>query len=153
MRVGLTVNGSEYEVDVEPRRTLLDLLRLDLGLTGTHAGCEQGACGSCTVTLDGDVIRSCLVLAVQCAGRSVTTIEGLGEPGRLHPVQEAFHRHHALQCGYCTPGMVLAARSLLDGPGPLDEETVREALAGNLCRCTGYSNIVAAVLAAAEERG
>jgi aerobic carbon-monoxide dehydrogenase small subunit len=148
--VKLEVNARPVEVEVEPRETLLDLVRTHLGLTGAHAGCEAGACGACTVLLDGETVRSCLVLAVQCGGGTVTTVEALGTPGELHPVMEAFRRHHGLQCGFCTPAMVLTAVELLaEDPHP-DEATVREALAGNLCRCTGYAGIVAAVLAAAD---
>jgi aerobic carbon-monoxide dehydrogenase small subunit len=147
--VKLEVNGSPAEVEVEPRDTLLDVVRSHLGLTGAHAGCETGVCGACTVLVDGETVRSCLVLAVQCGGRSVTTVEALGSPGNLHPVMEAFRRHHGVQCGFCTPAMVLTAVELLaDDPEP-DEATVRAALAGNLCRCTGYAGIVAAVLDAA----
>jgi carbon-monoxide dehydrogenase small subunit len=150
--VKLEVNATPLEAEVEPRETLLDLVRTQ-GLTGAHAGCEAGTCGACTVLLDGETVRSCLVLAVQCGGRSVTTIEALGTPDQLHPVMDAFHRHHGLQCGFCTPAMVLAAVELLaDDPHP-DEATVREALAGNQCRCTGYAGIVAAVLAAAGPDG
>ncbi len=144
-RVKLEVNGEVVEVEVEARDSLLDVLREQLGLTGTHAGCEQGACGACTVLLDGQVVRSCLVLAVQVGGRSVTTIEAVGQPGALHPVQEALRRHHGLQCGFCTPGIVLAAIDLLARVPDPDEAEIREALAGNLCRCTGYAGMVAAI--------
>lgn len=149
--VTFEVNGSPVEVGVEPRDTLLDVVRA-LGLTGAHAGCETGVCGACTVLLDGETVRSCLVLGVQCSGREVTTIEALGTPDDLHPVMAAFHEHHGLQCGFCTPAMVLAAVELLDeSPSPSPSEAdVRRALAGNLCRCTGYAGIVEAVLAAAE---
>jgi carbon-monoxide dehydrogenase small subunit len=150
-RIGLEVNGAAVEVDVDGRDTLLDVVRHGLGLTGTHGGCEQGACGACSVLLDGEVVRSCLVLGVATAGRSVTTIEGVGAPGRLHPVQQAMADHHGLQCGFCTPGMVLAAIDLLAHVDAPDEAAVRQALAGNLCRCTGYSGIVAAVVAAGAE--
>jgi aerobic carbon-monoxide dehydrogenase small subunit len=144
--ITIQLNGSAAEVTVEARETLLDVLRDRLGLTGTHAGCEQGACGACTVVLDGDVVRSCLVLAVAAGGQAVTTIEAMGEPDHLHPVQQALSDHHGLQCGYCTPGMVLTAIDLLEhNPSPTEAE-VRDALAGNLCRCTGYSGLVAAVL-------
>ncbi|MCU4184489.1 (2Fe-2S)-binding protein [Acidiferrimicrobium sp. IK] len=151
--VRLTVNGAPASFDVEDRTTLLDALRDELGLTGTHAGCEQGACGACSVLLDGEIVRSCLLLAVQAGGRTVTTIEAVGSPGRLHPVQEALRRHHGLQCGYCTPGVVLTAIDLLERVADPDEEEVREALAGNLCRCTGYAGLVDAVLAAARDAG
>ncbi|MCU1379816.1 MAG: aerobic-type carbon monoxide dehydrogenase, small subunit CoxS/CutS-like protein [Acidimicrobiales bacterium] len=145
IETALSVNGERRILDVEPRTTLLDALR-GIGLTGTHAGCEHGACGACTVLLDGETVRSCLVLAGQCGGREVTTIEGLGTPDALHPVMESFRRCHGLQCGFCTPGMVLTAVELLDeNPSPTEAE-VREALSGNICRCTGYAGIVAAVL-------
>jgi aerobic-type carbon monoxide dehydrogenase small subunit (CoxS/CutS family) len=147
--VKLHVNGNDADVIVEARETLLDVLRHHLGLTGAHAGCEHGACGACTVLLDGAPVRSCIVLAVQCAEKSVTTIESFGTPDALHPVMDAFRRHHGLQCGFCTPAMVLSAIALLDEqPHPTDHD-IRTALAGNLCRCTGYSGIVAAVLDAA----
>ena len=144
--VKLDVNNDAVEVTVEPRETLLDVLREQLRLTGAHAGCEQGACGACTVLLDGDPVRSCLLFAVQCENHTVTTIEGVGRPQALHPMMAAFRKHHTLQCGFCTPAMVLSAIALLEAnPRPTDGD-VREALAGNLCRCTGYSGIVAAVL-------
>jgi carbon-monoxide dehydrogenase small subunit len=151
--VKFEVNSAPVEVEVEARETLLDVVRSHLRLTGAHAGCEAGACGACTVLVDGETVRSCVVLAVQCGGRSVTTVEALGSPGELHPVMDAFRRHHGLQCGFCTPAMVLAAVELLaEDPHP-DEATIREALAGNLCRCTGYAGIVAAVLDAADAAG
>jgi carbon-monoxide dehydrogenase small subunit len=144
--VKLGVNDDAAEVEVEPRETLLDVLREQLRLTGAHAGCEQGACGACTVLLDGAPTRSCLVFAVQCEGKEVTTIEHFGSPESLHPMMESFRRHHGLQCGFCTPAMVLTAIALLEeSPHPSDAE-VRTALAGNLCRCTGYAGIVDAVL-------
>jgi carbon-monoxide dehydrogenase small subunit len=144
----LTVNGARTELDVEPRQLLVHALREQLGLTGTNVGCDTSTCGSCTVHLDGESVKSCTVLAVQADGRSVVTIEGLGA-GRLHPVQRAFTENHALQCGYCTPGMIMAAASLLDdNPSPTEDE-IRHGLEGNLCRCTGYHNIVKAVQAAA----
>jgi carbon-monoxide dehydrogenase small subunit len=147
--VSLDVNGTTYEREVEPRLLLVHLLRDHLGLTGTHVGCDTSNCGACTVHLDGAAVKSCTVLAVQADGAKVTTIEGLGSPDDLHPVQEAFWEHHGLQCGYCTPGMIMASADLLArNPDPSEQE-VREALAGNLCRCTGYHNIVKAVLAAA----
>jgi aerobic carbon-monoxide dehydrogenase small subunit len=150
-RVGVTVNGVLHEAEVEPRQLLVYYLREQLGLTGTNVGCDTSSCGACTVLLDGESVKSCTMLALQADGHEVTTIEGLAENGELHPVQQAFHEHHALQCGYCTPGMVLAAVSVLaENPSPSEEE-VRHALEGNLCRCTGYHNIVKAVLAAAEE--
>ena len=144
--VKLDVNGDAAEVSIEPRETLLDVLREGLGLTGAHAGCEHGACGACTVLLDGEPVRSCLLFAVQCENHAITTIEGLGRPDALHPMMEAFRRHHALQCGFCTPAMVLSSIALLESNAQPNEDEVREALAGNLCRCTGYSGIVAAVL-------
>ena len=145
----LTVNGVEHRLEVEARRLLADVLRDDLGLTGTHLGCEQGVCGACTVLLDGTAVRSCLLFAVQAEGAAVTTVEGLAPGGTLHPVQEAFRDHHAVQCGFCTPGMVLAAVDLLARDPSPSAATVREDLSGNLCRCTGYRAIVDAVLAAA----
>jgi aerobic carbon-monoxide dehydrogenase small subunit len=145
----LRVNGGEHRLDVEHRRLLADVLRDDLGLTGTHLGCEQGACGACTVLVDGAAVRSCLLFAVQAEGAEVTTVEALARGGALHPLQEAFRDHHALQCGFCTPGMLLAAVDLLArNPAPTAAE-VREELSGNLCRCTGYGRIVDAVLDAA----
>ena len=150
MRVELTVNGRTCEVEVEPRRTLLDCLREDLGLRGSHAGCEHGVCGACTILVDGEPARSCLMLAVQADGHELTTVEGLAGDGELHPIQQAFHEHHALQCGFCTPGLLLTTDFLLRQPTGLgDEEAIRAALSGNLCRCTGYHNIVEAVRAAA----
>jgi carbon-monoxide dehydrogenase small subunit len=150
VRVTLRVNGVQQTREVEPRLLLVHFLRDTLGLTGTHVGCDTSSCGACTVHLDGDAVKSCTVLAVQADGSDVTTIEGLGAGGELHPLQEAFWEHHGLQCGYCTPGMIMAAADLLEkNPAP-SEEDVREALAGNLCRCTGYHNIVKAVLAAGE---
>ena len=151
MRIAVEVNGRTHEAEVEPRTLLSDFLRHDAGLTGTHVGCEHGVCGACTVQVDGEPVRSCLMLAVQARGRSVLTVEGLaGEGGELHPLQQAFHEHHALQCGFCTPGFLLAAEALLrDNPEPSERE-VREGLAGHLCRCTGYEGIVAAVCAAAQ---
>jgi carbon-monoxide dehydrogenase small subunit len=144
------VNGTRREVEVEPRDLLVYVLREHLGLTGTNVGCDTSSCGSCTVLVNGESVKSCTMLGVQADGLEVTTIEGLASNGSLHPVQQAFHEHHALQCGFCTPGMVLATVSLLqENPSPSEAE-VRQALEGNLCRCTGYHNIVKAVLAAAE---
>ena len=146
--VTITVNGVPRTAEVEPRTLLVHLLREHLNLTGTHIGCDTSNCGACTVWLDGDAVKSCTLLAVQADGREVTTIEGISENGELHPMQRAFHEHHALQCGYCTPGMVMTAIKLLEAnPAPTDEE-IRHGLEGNLCRCTGYENIVAAVRAA-----
>jgi len=151
IEVRLRVNGREYAERVPPRLLLSDFLRHHLGLTGTHVGCEHGVCGACTVLLDGEAVRSCLLFAVQVAGVDVTTVEGLAEPdGTLHPVQQAFHEMHALQCGFCTPGFLLSVIAFLrEEPAPLDDK-IRGALAGNLCRCTGYQNIVHAVHRAAE---
>ena len=150
--VSLSVNGSHHQLEVEPRRLLVHALRDDLGLTGTHVGCDTSNCGACTVHLDGKAVKSCTVLAVQAEGAEVTTIEGLlGSGGELHPVQEAFWNDHGLQCGYCTPGMIMAASALLaENPDPTEAE-VRHGLEGNLCRCTGYQHIVDAVQQAAGE--
>jgi aerobic carbon-monoxide dehydrogenase small subunit len=146
--VTITVNGAPRTAEVEPRTLLVHLLREHLNLTGTHVGCDTSNCGACTVWLDGEAVKSCTVLAVQADGCEVTTIEGISENGDLHAMQQAFHENHALQCGYCTPGMVLTAIKLLEAnPEPTDEE-IRRGLEGNLCRCTGYENIVAAVRAA-----
>jgi carbon-monoxide dehydrogenase small subunit len=159
----LVVNGSAYDVDVPARKTLADTLREDCGLTGTHVGCEQGVCGSCTVLCDGEPVRSCLMFAVQCAGARIRTVEGLAEDDsisptnrhppttrRLHPVQEAFRRHGALQCGFCTPGFLMLLAGALDGTdGDLDDESLREIVSSNLCRCTGYLPILAAAREAA----
>jgi len=143
------INGAKRTATVEPRRSLVDFLRHDLGLVGTHVGCEHGVCGACTVLLDGRTVRSCLLFAAQADGSEVTTIEGIGTAEALHPLQLAFQQHHALQCGFCTPGMILAALELLrDNADPSDEE-IRAGLSGNLCMCTGYVNIVRAVRAAA----
>jgi carbon-monoxide dehydrogenase small subunit len=151
-QIAMTVNGERREAEVEPRQLLVYFLREQLGLTGTNVGCDTSSCGSCTVLLDGESVKSCTVLAVQADGHEVTTIEGLARDGELHPVQQAFHEQHGLQCGYCTPGMVLAAVSLLqEQPNPSEHE-IRHALEGNLCRCTGYHNIVRAVQAAAGAR-
>jgi carbon-monoxide dehydrogenase small subunit len=146
--VELTVNGSVARAGVEPRKTLADFLREDCGLTGTHLGCEHGVCGACTVLVDGEAVRSCLMFAVQAAGHEVTTVEGLAAPdGRLSAVQEAFRAEHGLQCGFCTPGFVVSVTAFLAAnPDPSDDE-IREALSGNLCRCTGYQGIVNAVRA------
>ena len=149
--VSVTVNGVAREADVEPRTLLVYFLRETLGLTGTNVGCDTTSCGSCTVLLDGESVKSCTLLAAQADGREISTIESLASDGQLHPIQEAFHRNHGLQCGYCTPGMVMAAKSYLDeNPNPTEEQ-VREALEGNLCRCTGYHNIVKSILDAAGE--
>jgi carbon-monoxide dehydrogenase small subunit len=148
----MTVNGTAQEHEIEARLLLVHFLREVLGLTGANVGCDTSSCGACTVLVDGESVKSCTMLAAQADGSSVTTIEGLASDGQLHPMQEAFREHHGLQCGFCTPGMVLAAVSLLqDHPLPTDAE-VREGLEGNLCRCTGYHNIVKAVLAASGQR-
>ena len=148
-RVSLAVNGVRHELDLEPRELLVYVLRERLGLTGTNVGCDTSSCGACTVLLNGESVKSCTLLGVQADGTELTTIEGLADNGDLHPLQQAFHEQHGLQCGYCTPGMVMAAVSLLaDNPDPSEAE-IRHALEGNLCRCTGYQNIVAAVRSAA----
>jgi carbon-monoxide dehydrogenase small subunit len=149
VNVRLTVNGVERDLEVEPRLLLVHALRDNLGLTGTHVGCDTSNCGACTVHIDGDAVKSCTVLAVQADDAQITTIEGLGTEDNLHPMQESFWNNHGLQCGYCTPGMIMAATALLsENPNPTEDE-VRHALEGNLCRCTGYHNIVKAVLDAA----
>jgi aerobic-type carbon monoxide dehydrogenase small subunit (CoxS/CutS family) len=152
LRVRLKVNGASHEHDVEPRLLLVHYLREVVGLTGTNVGCDTSSCGACTVLLDGESVKSCTVLTVQADGREITTIEGLAGDGSMHPIQLAFQDHHALQCGFCTPGMVMAAYSLLKENPHLTEAEVREGLEGNLCRCTGYHNIVKAVQAAADVR-
>jgi len=149
MRIGMTVNGARHEYDVEPRTLLVQYLREACGLTGTKVGCDTSSCGACTVLLDGESVKSCTMFAAQADGADVTTIEGLAPDGKFHPVQQAFHENHALQCGYCTAGMVMATVSLLDEVPNPSERDVRLGLEGNLCRCTGYHNIVKAVLAAA----
>jgi len=149
-RIRLTVNGTPHELEVEPRWLLADVLRDRLGLTGTHLGCEHGVCGACTVLVDGEPHRSCLVFGVQADGRDVTTVEGLGDPENLHPVQAAFMAEHGLQCGFCTPGFIVTATHLLsENPRPSRQE-IRSAISGNICRCTGYQQIVNAVERAAE---
>jgi aerobic carbon-monoxide dehydrogenase small subunit len=153
VRVSLTVNGRQETADVEPRLLLVHFLRDTLGLTGTHVGCDTSNCGACTCHVDGEAVKSCTVLTVQADGADVTTIEGMGQEGSLHPLQDAFWQNHGLQCGYCTPGMIMAAADLIARNSNPSEHDVREALAGNLCRCTGYHNIVKAVRAAAAEMG
>ncbi len=148
-RIAITVNGKRHEVEVEPRELLVYVLRERLGFTGTNVGCDTSSCGACTIHLDGEAVKSCTMLAVQVDGRSVTTIEGLATNGSMHPMQTAFQEHHALQCGYCTPGMIMAAVSLLDDNPTPSEDEIRHGLEGNLCRCTGYHNIVKAVQAVA----
>jgi carbon-monoxide dehydrogenase small subunit len=151
VQVDLVVNGKSYSRETEARRTLADFLRDDVGLTGTHLGCEHGACGACTVMIDGALARSCLTLAAQTQGTSVTTVEGLADQNGLHPIQRAFKQHHALQCGYCTPGFLVTAAALLNEVPDPTETQVRKWLSGNICRCTGYQFIVDAVLTAAKE--
>jgi aerobic carbon-monoxide dehydrogenase small subunit len=149
-RISVAVNGERYERDVEVRRLLVHLLRDDLDLTGTHIGCDTGNCGACTVIVDGLAVKSCMMLAVQADGTDVETVEGLAPDGELHPLQQSFSSFHALQCGYCTPGMLMSAKHLLDNnPEPTDGE-IRRAIQGNICRCTGYVNIVEAIAAAAK---
>jgi aerobic carbon-monoxide dehydrogenase small subunit len=153
-KVAMTVNGKAAAADIDPRTLLVQFLRENLRLTGTHVGCDTSQCGACVVHLDGRAVKSCTVLAVACDGAKVTTIEGLAKDGALHPMQEAFRQHHGLQCGFCTPGMIMAAVALAQTKGGnLDEHTIREGLEGNLCRCTGYHNIVAAVKAGAANMG
>ena len=152
-RISMTVNGVRHEADVEPRTLLVHFIREQLELTGTNVGCDTSSCGACTILMDGQSAKSCTVLAVQADGAEVTTVEGLASNGDWHPVQKAFHENHGLQCGFCTPGMMMAAVGYLDeNPSPTEDE-VRLALEGNLCRCTGYHNIVKAVLAAADDMG
>ena len=151
MQITVNINGASETRDVEPRRLLVDFIRSDAGLTGTHIGCDTSSCGACTVLLDGRPVKSCTVFAVQADGSEVKTVEGLAEGGELHPVQAAFKEHHGLQCGFCTPGMMLVGSALLEeNPEPTDEE-VRWAISGNICRCTGYMNIVTAIQAAGGE--
>ena len=151
MRVSIEVNGQSQERDVEPRITLVDFLRNELGLTGTNVGCDTSQCGACTVHMDGMAVKSCTVLAVQADGSRVTTIEGLASNGQLHPMQQAFWDEHGLQCGFCTPGMIMASVKLAEGNPGISDEDVRHGLEGNLCRCTGYQNIVKAVRSAAAQ--
>lgn len=149
MNISLSINGKKYEADVEPRLLLVHFIRDLAGLTGTHVGCETSICGACTVLLDGQAVKSCTLLAVQADGCELTTVEGLAADGQLHPVQEGFWEHHALQCGYCTPGMIMASCGLLNAnPNPSEDE-IRQGLEGNLCRCTGYQHIIEAVQYAA----
>ena len=147
--IELTINGQSYTARVEDRRTLVDVIREDCGLTGTHIGCEHGVCGACTVLLDGQPVRSCLMFGVQAEGHEVRTIEVLAKDGQLHPLQQAFMQHHALQCGYCTPGFLMLALGAIEQNRDLDDEGLIDLLSSNLCRCTGYENIVKAVKAAA----
>jgi carbon-monoxide dehydrogenase small subunit len=149
--LALKVNGRSYEVRIEPRRTLADALREDCGLTGTHLGCEHGVCGACTVLVDGDPVRSCLMFAVQAEGAEIRTVEGLADGDQLHPLQQAFWDHHGLQCGFCTPGFLMLAAGVLEKWPSISGEELRRILASNLCRCTGYQNIIKAVRAAADQ--
>jgi carbon-monoxide dehydrogenase small subunit len=149
--ITLTINGTDHTVSVEPRRTLVDVIRDDCGQTGTHIGCEHGVCGTCTVLVDNEPVRSCLMFAVQARGRSIRTVEGLQKGEKLHPMQESFMRHHALQCGYCTPGFLMLAVGALEKDPDLGDEEMLDILSSNLCRCTGYENIIKAVRAAAAE--
>ncbi len=151
MRISVEINGRPYEGDVEPRTLLSDFIRHGAGLTGTKVGCEQGVCGACTVQLDGEAVRSCLMLAVQVNGRALRTVEGLSADGGLHPLQRAFHEAHALQCGFCTAGFLMSMEGFMRGHPDASDDELREALAGNLCRCTGYLGIVEAVEHAARE--
>ena len=149
--ITLTVNGAAFTRDVEPRRLLSDFLRQDIGMTGVHVGCEHGVCGACTVMLDGETARACLCLAVQANGRAISTVEGLGAVDEPNLLQRKFREHHALQCGFCTPGMLMTGMEILEQRKPLSDDEIRHALSGNLCRCTGYENIVRAVSAALKE--
>jgi carbon-monoxide dehydrogenase small subunit len=149
MRLTLSVNGDQHDLDVEPRQLLIDVLRQRLDLTSVHAACEQGSCGTCTVLVDGVAVRSCLLFAIQTQGREVRTVEGLAADGELHPLQRAFSEHHALQCGFCTPAMVLSALELLEQESAPVRQEIEHALSGNLCRCTGYTSIIDAVEGAA----
>ncbi|MBX3495845.1 MAG: (2Fe-2S)-binding protein [Parvibaculum sp.] len=149
--VAMTVNGKPASADVEARTLLVHFIREQLGLTGTHVGCDTSQCGACVVHVDGRAVKSCAILAVQAEGADIVTVEGLAKNGELHPVQQAFREHHGLQCGFCTPGMIMTAVDLIRRKPNLDEKTVREELEGNICRCTGYHNIVKAILAASQE--
>jgi aerobic carbon-monoxide dehydrogenase small subunit len=149
--ITLTVNGKDYPVRVEARRTLADAIRDDCGQTGTHIGCEHGVCGACTVVIDGEPLRSCLMFAVQAAGRKIRTVEGLADGDTLHPLQRAFIEHHGLQCGFCTPGFLMLATAVLEREPDISDDDLRDVLSSNLCRCTGYQNIIKAVRAAAAE--
>ena len=150
-RVSLNVNGHDQAIEVEPRRNLADALREDCGLTGTHVGCEHGVCGACTVLVDGQPVRSCLMFAVQAEGKAVRTVEGLADGETLHPLQQAFWEHHGLQCGFCTPGFLMLAAGVLEAEPEISDEDLQHVLSSNLCRCTGYQNIVKAVRAAAAQ--
>jgi carbon-monoxide dehydrogenase small subunit len=150
MDVKVTVNGESYERDVEPRKLLIHFLRDDLNLTGSHVGCDTGNCGACSIVVDGVLVKSCMILAVQADGTTIETVEGLTQDGELNGLQQAFSDHHALQCGYCTPGMLMSATALLRSNAHPSEEEIRKGIQGNICRCTGYVNIVAAIKAASE---
>jgi aerobic-type carbon monoxide dehydrogenase small subunit (CoxS/CutS family) len=152
-KITVTVNGESRQAAVEPRLLLADFLRQTVGLTGTHVGCEHGVCGACTVLVDGDSVRSCLMFAVQAGGRSVETVESLGSIGRMNALQESFHAHHALQCGFCTPGMLMTATDLIKKYPLATDDDIREGLSGNLCRCTGYEHIVKAIRAVVGKSG
>jgi carbon-monoxide dehydrogenase small subunit len=149
-QIRLIVNGKSYKISIPPWRTLLEVIREDLGLTGTKEGCSLGECGACTVIMEGRAVNSCLVLATEADGKQITTIEGLADGDRLHPLQQAFVDHGGLQCGFCTPGMIMSAKALLDGNPTPSEEEIRRGIAGNLCRCTGYTKIIESIKAAAE---
>jgi carbon-monoxide dehydrogenase small subunit len=151
VEITLTINGRTYAVAVEPRRTLADVIREDCGQTGTHLGCEHGVCGACTVLVGGDPVRSCLMFAVQAAGKEIRTVEGLAKDGELHPLQRAFIKYHGLQCGFCTPGFLMLATGVLEKQPDISDEDLLDVLSSNLCRCTGYANIIKAVRAAAVE--
>lgn len=153
MKISVKVNGAAREADVEPRLLLADFIRENLDLTGTHVGCEHGICGACTVIMDGDSVRSCLTFAVQADGAEIETVESLGEIDALSPLQEAFREHHALQCGFCTPGMLMTATDLLRKYPLATDDEIRDGISGNICRCTGYEHIVRAIRAAADRRG
>jgi carbon-monoxide dehydrogenase small subunit len=146
----LNINDKDYEVSAEPRHTLADVIRDDCGQTGTHLGCEHGICGACTILLDGEPVRSCLMFGIQAAGKEIRTVEGLADGDQLHPLQQAFTDHHALQCGYCTPGFLMLATGILERDPDIDDDDLRDALSSNLCRCTGYANIIKAVRVAAD---
>jgi aerobic carbon-monoxide dehydrogenase small subunit len=149
--ISLTINGCDYAIQVEPRRTLADAIRDDCGQTGTHVGCEHGVCGACTVIVDGEPVRSCLMFAVQAAGRTIRTVEGLAQGDELHPLQRAFMAHHGLQCGFCTPGFLMLVVGVMEREPDIDVDALVDVLSSNLCRCTGYQNIIKAVRAAADE--
>ena len=149
--ITLTINGFEYAVNVDPRRTLADVIREECGQTGTHLGCEHGICGTCTIIVDGVTVRSCLMFAVQCDGKEIRTVEGLAQGGDMHPLQRAFMEHHALQCGFCTPGFLMLVVGVLEREPDISDDDLLDVLSSNLCRCTGYDNIIKAVRAAAAE--